>query len=133
MTERSLLSLIFMSHDIYNKMALGMLNNESLLRKKIDIDDGLLMRIADHYIFVRDCEKEIENLKYQIEILTHEMVEKSFIPISLTEQIGDLFVEQSHLLDNRLGDIHLKILKDNYSRLPEDIKYWLDKNKSDEN
>ena len=117
-----------MTDDSYNRQLLGMINNESLLRK--NIDDDLLMRIADHYIFVRDSDKEIKNLIEQIGTLINEMSEKSFIPLSLTEQIGDLFIEPIHLLDDRLGDIHLKILKDNYDRLPENIKNWLDNNKS---
>lgn len=114
-----------MTDDSYNRQLLGMINNESLLRK--NIDDDLLMRIADHYIFVRSSEKEIKDLIEQLEILIHE---RRFIPLSLTEQIGELFIEPSHLIDDRLGDIHLKILKDNYDRLPENIKNWLDNNKS---
>lgn len=117
-----------MTDDSYNRQLLGMINNESLLRK--NIDDDLLMRIADHYIFVRDFEKEIKNLIEQLEILINEMSERRLIPISLTEQIGDLFIEPSHLIYDQLVDIHLKILKDNYDRLPENIKNWLDNNKS---
>lgn len=104
------------------RMILALMNNESMPRK--NIDDGLLMRIADHYIFVRECEKEIECLRKQAQIIYDNMREKQFIPISLTEQKGDLMVEETKLIDID-EDIPLKILKDNYDRLPENIKYFL--------
>jgi hypothetical protein len=84
---------------------------------KKELSDEFLERLAVSYLSFKYTEAQIEDKKIELETLYESLLENCFIPISLTEEKGDMRVN---------GEGVLRILKECRERLPIHLKEKLD-------